>query len=126
MPAKNVFISYARSDQALVEKLLAKLRPLPVRVFSDFDEIGLGEDWQETLRSRLTEAEFFLVVVTPKMFESPWLLQELGAAWALKKRIVTIVSDPRLLEKLPFDLRQSAAVNVNELEKLEEVLKGAA
>ena len=125
MTATKVFVSYARSDQPLAKELFRILRMLPVEVWSD-DQLRAGENWPEVLRSRLRDSEYFLLLLTPKTLESSWVHQELGAAWALGKRIVAVVTDPRLLDKLPVDLAGAQTLTVDEMDKLEDVIQRVA
>lgn len=125
MAAPKVFVSYAKPDQALARDVFRALRPMKVDVWSD-DLLRAGDDWQDVLRSRLRESNYFVFLLTPRTFESPWAMQELGAAWALNKRIIPVVTDARLLDSLPVDLSEVQAVQATELDKLDEILEGAA
>jgi nucleoside 2-deoxyribosyltransferase len=125
MAARKVFVSYAKSDQALARDVVRALRPMKVDVWSD-DLLHPGDDWQEVLRARLRESDYFVLVLTPRTFDSPWAMQELGAAWALNKHIIPVVTDTRLLDTLPVDLGEVQAVQATELDKLDAILEGAA
>lgn len=125
MAAPKIFVSYAKPDQDLARDVFRALRLMKADIWSD-ERLSGADDWQETLRSRLLESDYFVLVLTPRYFDSPWALQELGAAWALNKRIIPVVTDARLLETLPVDLSGLRAVQANELDKLDEVLAGAA
>ena len=114
-----------RSDQAVADQLFRTLRPMPVEVWSD-DQLRAGDDWSDVLRSRIRESDYFVLLLTPKTLESSWVHQELGAAWALGKRIVAVVSDRRLLDKLPVDLAGVPTVAISEMDKLEDVILHAA
>src|SRR5262250_434831 len=103
MAEPKVFVSYASSDRSLAEQVFQKLRSMPVDVWSD-DQLTVGSNWSDALRSRIRATEFFVLLLTPRTFESSWVQQELGAAWALGKRIVTIATDHRLVDKLPVDV----------------------
>src|SRR5215203_4734594 len=99
----KVFVSYARSDHVLAEALFRALRPMHVDVWSD-DKLTAADDWSDVLRSRIRQSDYFVFLLTPKTLESSWVMQELGAAWALDKRIIPVVTDRGLLDKLPVDL----------------------
>jgi len=120
-PDTKIFVSYAHHDRALAEQLFRMLRSLSVNVWSD-DDLRAGENWQETLRSRLRDSEYFVLLLTPKTFESSWVLQELGAAFALGKQIIPVVTDRRLVARLPVDLAKVHSLTVDEMDKLEEAL----
>ena len=124
MAKPKVFVSYAHQDQALARDIFRVLKPMNLDVWSD-DQLRAGENWAETLRSRLKESTHFVFVLSPRTFESPWALQELGAAWALNKTIIPVVTDPRLLKSLPVDLGPVQAISSDELDKLDNALDAA-
>ena len=119
--ATKVFVSYAQQDSALAEEVFRRLRPLSVEVWSD-DQLTAGENWRDVLRSRLRDSNYFVFLLTPRALESSWVLQELGAAWVLGKRIVPVATDRRLVERLPVDLGQARTVTFDDMDKLEEAL----
>jgi hypothetical protein len=120
----KVFVSYARQDRALARDIFRVLKPMNVDVWSD-EELRVGDDWKDTLRSRLKESTHFVFVLSPRTFDSPWALQELGAAWALNKTIIPVVTDRRLLQSLPVDLGDVQAIASDELDKLDDALDAA-
>ena len=71
---------------ALRESLLAHgIRPLvPQDLFP-------GDDWTSEIQRQLKEADL-VVGILPSKKQSPWVLFELGQAWALGKRILLIAS----------------------------------
>ena len=123
-PPTKVFVSYARPDRGLAEKLFRVLHTLPVEVWSE-DQLVASENWPDELRSRIRDSQFFLLLLTPKTLDSSWVHQELGAAWALGKRIVAVATDQRLVKRLPVDLIGLETVPVGEMERLEEILQAA-
>jgi predicted nucleotide-binding protein len=125
MMATKVFVSYVRSDTALAEQLFRTLHTMPVEVWSD-DQLTAGDNWSEVLRSRIRESQFFVLLLSPKTLESSWVHQELGAAWALGKQIVAVVTDRHLVDKLPVDIKGVQTLNVSEMEKLEDIFQRVA
>jgi hypothetical protein len=125
MTRPKVFVSYDPQDRGLAEVFLRLVRSIPVEVWTA-SQLGTGEIWSEVHRSRLRESDCFLLLLTPNARESWWVLQELGAAWVLGKRIIAIVTDRRLLNKLPVDLAGVEALTTGELDQLEHVLQRAA
>jgi len=125
MAERNVFLSYAMTDRPLVEKVVRKLQLLGTQVASD-EQLRAGEPWGEELKRKIAASEAFVVLVTPTTFDSPWVLQELGAAWALNKPIIVVLSDRRLFDRLPLDLTRARAITLDEVDRLEEVFGSAA
>jgi hypothetical protein len=96
----NVFLSYSKSDAnygATSQRLLFH-RP-NVRIFAP-EMLSAGEDWQTKLKEELSKCDIFLLILTPNSFDSKWVLQELGAAWALNKPIIVIGKNIQLLSKI--------------------------
>ena len=44
------------------------------------------------------------MLLSPNSVDSKWVLHELGAAWAIGKRIISIATDPRISSKIPLSL----------------------
>lgn len=107
-----VFISHSSKDKAFVEELVELLESI------GFDEsnlfcssvdgygIGLGEDIFETLKKLFREHELFVIFVhSPRYYESPVSLNEMGAAWVLKTNFYSF-----LTQDMQFD-RMKGVVN---------------
>jgi hypothetical protein len=63
------------------------------------------------------------VVLSSNSVDSKWVLHELGAAWALDKPIISVVTHPEVFSKIPVDLREVQSVEVEYLESHPEVIK---
>ena len=107
-----VFISHSSKDKAFVEELVELLESI------GFDEgnlfcssvdgygIELGEDIFETLKKLFREHELFVIFVhSPRYYESPVSLNEMGAAWVLKTNFYSF-----LTQDMQFD-RMKGVVN---------------
>jgi len=121
MASTKVFVSYAQPDHSVAEEIFRALRAMHVEVWSN-DQLRVG-DWSDVLRARLRDSQYFLLLLTPRSVESSWVLQELGAAWALGKPIIPVTSDRRLLDRLPIDLGAVQTFTVDEIDKLEGVIQ---
>lgn len=66
-------------------------------------ELFAGNDWASEIRSQLLEADL-VVGILPKRKESPWVLFELGQAWALGRRILLIASAKS--DSIPYNLQR--------------------
>jgi hypothetical protein len=83
----DVFISFSPVDQAVVDALVAR-----------FDEAGVTHiasprGGQEDARTGIASAALVVSVVSPTSVRDPWLLCEMGAAWALDRPILPALVD---------------------------------
>jgi hypothetical protein len=114
----RIFISYAREDQLVaerVEEILAKWTDHPsVGVPSPLREHVLGSE----TRREFKDSDLYVLVLTPHALHSERAQVELGAAWALKKPTLVVISgdEPDLEVPLLAGL-EVARVSVDELER---------
>lgn len=107
-----VFISHSSKDKAFVEELVELLESI------GFDEsnlfcssvdgygIELGEDIFDMLKKLFYEHELFVIFVhSPRYYESPVSLNEMGAAWVLRTNFYSF-----LTQDMQFD-RMKGVVN---------------
>jgi nucleoside 2-deoxyribosyltransferase len=111
----NVFLSYAREDRALAEKI-ARAFGQSARLFSD-DLLSPGGKWQTQLRRELERSDLFVISLTPRTLTSTFALQELGAAWALSKPILAVVADEQSDVQAPVDAARLERVSLADLER---------
>jgi TIR domain len=77
----KLFLSYKRSDsQAIARELWRELAFRGYEVFLDEVSIARGEDFQRELKWWLNDADFLLLLASPRLGESKWVLQEIEAA----------------------------------------------
>ena len=114
----RVFLSHAASDRGAARKLQMEMARSGARVFTA-DVLSAGEAWQDRLREELAESDVFVVLLTPEALNSAFVLQEIGAAWALGKRVVVLSTDPRV--PLPLDI--SADMVVSDFAALDSLIQ---
>lgn len=108
----RVFVSYASDDRWFATPLLDRLAKHPgVSVFAT-QNLSAAEDWRKRLKQELVAASAFLVLLSPRSVESNWVLSELGAAWALGKPIVAVLTDPAVRSKIPVEARQLSFLHI--------------
>lgn len=88
----KVFISHANSkkDREFAQSLALHLRDKGVETWND-TTIMAGEDWEENLRNSLDESSAFIVLLSPDWKDSEWTAFELGAAQAIRKKVIPIL-----------------------------------
>lgn len=92
MHTPKVFISYSHSDATWARQFADALKAQGVEVWMDALNIRAGERIQEKLERALKESDFLVSLLTPESAKSPNLFFELGAAVAMGKVVVPIVS----------------------------------
>ncbi|MGB3295187.1 MAG: toll/interleukin-1 receptor domain-containing protein, partial [Phormidesmis sp.] len=70
-----IFISYSRQDSAYVEKLIAAFDERGLSVWLD-NRIDYGTAWQREIEKHLEACQAFVLVMTPRAYESHWVTCE--------------------------------------------------
>lgn len=110
----RIFVSYSSDDRWFATLLLDRLANRPnVSVFAT-QNLSAAGDYRLTLKEELRAAGAFLVLLSPRSVESNWVLYELGAAWALGKPIVAVLTDPAVRPKIPVEAHQLSVVHVED------------
>lgn len=117
--AFNIFLSYVATDRAYAQRLDSLITQRPnIRIFTT-ESLSAGEEWQVKLKDALSKCDVFLVILSPNSIDSKWVLHELGAAWAIGKPIIPIITHPELFSKIPVSLQEIESVEVKDLDKPE-------
>lgn len=115
----RVFISYAMSDAPYAQRVRDSLERIPGARISSSKDMSPGEKFAAKIKNAITMCDVFFVIISHESARSPWVLQELGAAWALSKNIVPIVTDRSLLQTLPISLKDNKTILFADLDKPE-------
>ena len=75
IPDRHVFLSYAREDQAMVDRILRALRSKGFPVFIDHD-MASGVEWETVLEAQLQSAYAVVVVWSSSSVASEWVTRE--------------------------------------------------
>ena len=115
----RIFLSYAATDSANASQLHRLLsQRLNLRIFTQ-KELSAGEDWRSKLKRELVQCDLFVVLLSPNAVQSAWVLQELGGAWMLDKPIISVITDPYVLDKIPIALKKELMIDIDDLENPE-------
>jgi hypothetical protein len=122
MTTYNLFIGYSGKDKQSAEFVFSclsqikEIRPYLAEIIPDY-----GEDFKKRILNALDKADFMVVFLTENGVQSQWVNQEIGYAFALKrKRYIQIIpislknielrglitkdtEDILYLDNLPFD-----------------------
>jgi hypothetical protein len=87
----DVFISYAREDQAFVRKLHEALKAQDRDMWVDWEDIPPTAEFPAEIQSGIESAEAFVFVISPDSVVSKWCRQELAHAVAHNKRLLPVL-----------------------------------
>ena len=125
MSAPKVFVSYAAADADWARQFSEALKAHGVDVWLDTLKIRAGTRIEEKLERALKECDVLVSIVTPESANSPNLFFELGAAFAMGKVVIPIVSKDAKKVPAHLSLRQHLVRSspMNTAKRLSEQLK---
>jgi hypothetical protein len=78
--SEKVFISHASKDKNFVNRLVSDLAAHGVPIWYDKFDVRLGDSIPGKISSGISEAKYFLIVLSPAAVKSKWGQEELNAA----------------------------------------------
>ncbi len=94
----DTFLSHADEDKLIARKLADALANYDFQVFVAHDDIGIGDEWESTLKKRIDQSELFLALISTNFHKAQYTDHEVGIAIAYNKRIFPI----RIDESKPY------------------------
>lgn len=106
LPPKKrfVFVSHAGEDTWVARQIAEKIKACGADVFLDSEVIEIGEKFDDRIQEAFDVSDEFLVLLTPWALKRPYVIAEIGAAWAKKIQRVIIVTHgvtPKSLQRHP-------------------------
>lgn len=119
----RVFISHSNADLVFARKIRNLLsQHANARVFTT-DELSAGEKWETRLRHELAAADAVVAILTPDSVDSSWVLHEIGAAWALEKPIIPVITRRDVLNRMPVHLEGARVIELADVESAQNANK---
>ncbi|MEZ6031992.1 MAG: toll/interleukin-1 receptor domain-containing protein [Planctomycetaceae bacterium] len=122
---RKVFVSHSSVDKQLVERIVKELESRDLQVWFDKYEMGVGDSIVQGIDQGLSDADYFLLILSPNSVKSNWVQRELNAALmeeTSKRGIVVlpaIIKDceiPTLLkDRIYADFRSDFDIGLNGL-----------
>jgi hypothetical protein len=116
-----VFVSHASEDEwiarRVAEVMERKGRRHKVKAFLDARDLESGDHFSDALRDRLREAEEMVILLSSAAIRRNWVRHEIGAAWALGKRIVAILDKLEPLD-VPDGIGRTKVYSLNEFDRV--------
>jgi hypothetical protein len=101
--AIGVFVSYAREDRIVANRLAHDLQKVGYRAWTDFDGLVGGDKWKESIDEALRNSTALIVLLTPNAVSSKWVDYEITQALGRDHPIVPLLISPC---KIPDKLDQ--------------------
>ncbi|UOM36731.1 TIR domain-containing protein [Acuticoccus sp. I52.16.1] len=105
----RVFVSYSRSDMAMVDAITAALADEPFEWLVDRESLDHGEKWREQIVSLILSADVALWLLTERSIRSVYCRWELDHLTAQRKKVIPVVMEPLDLALLPLELGERQA-----------------
>ena len=93
-PGYDAFVSYARSDAAVVVPLVERLRARGLRLWLDAADIPAGSRWREEIAAGIAESDAVLVLLSPASVSSRECRAEIERAIETSTRMVPVLLAP--------------------------------
>lgn len=89
----DIFISYARADQAAASAVHQQLVAGGVSVFMADRSIEPGADWRSRIEREIQGARLVLVLASQAGCQSAWVQNEVGMAVSARRKIIPVIWD---------------------------------
>jgi formylglycine-generating enzyme required for sulfatase activity len=86
----HIFISYSHKDSDYAHRLAEELGQKGFSVWID-DRIDYGTQWPRVIQEHLDDCSAFVVIMTPRSYQSNWVQNELNRAMAKGKSIFPLL-----------------------------------
>lgn len=96
----RVFLSYARSDAAMVDRIASDLKGEGIDVWLDRDELAPGQLWVKQIEDAISQSDFLLFFISQKSLRSKWAMDEYRSAFTSQLRSGGTRIIPVLLEDI--------------------------
>jgi ABC-type branched-subunit amino acid transport system substrate-binding protein len=127
MNGPDVFLSSTDEDKPWAEAFAQALRRQGLSLWFDQWDLKPGDKLNEALDAALRDSETVVLLLGPKSVDRPSLFFELGAALALNKRVIPIVSEGVERSKIPVPfLHVRYLVKKDPQETADEVARAVA
>lgn len=107
MSTSKVFISHSKDGTRWTKSFADELSKRGVSSWVDEWNVKPGEKLSDAIDRALRESETVVFVLSPRAVESKALFWELGAAVALGKRIIAVISEDLERSQVPVPLLQT-------------------
>ena len=98
----RIFISYARVDTALADRLEGDIKRAGLLPWVDRRRLEGGQEWLDGIQRAVEDCDVLVVVLTPQAADSEFVRMEWRHARRMGKRVVPLLF--KLPPRMPIDL----------------------
>lgn len=112
-----IFVSHATADKWVATQICEKLDAAGAKTFRDDRDLDGGDKIPEEIIRQITRCKEFVVLLTPRSVDRPWVLLEVGMALrnGRRTRIVPILYHVGI-DPIPEMIKDRKAIDLNEFE----------
>ena len=118
--AVRVYVSHSIQDMVFARKIRNLLAHRANAEVFISDDLSAGEKWESKLRRELAASDVVVAILSPASVDSSWVLLEIGAAWALEKPIIPVITRRDVLNAIPVSLEGSKVIELTGVESAED------
>ena len=100
----KVFISHSSIDKPFVRRLVSDLQSDSVSIWLNEIELKVGDSLRQKIEHGIQQSSWLLVVLSHNSVNSPWVQQELNAAFALELSRQKVFILPVVIDNCPIPL----------------------
>jgi hypothetical protein len=114
---KRVFVSYSRTNLAIVTQLIQDLQAMGIQTFYDQTLTG-GQRWWDNILSNIRDCDIFMLALSPESWSSEACRSELAYVQQLSKTILPVlVADGINLNLLPAPINEIQVTDYRRCDK---------
>lgn len=110
-PMSHVFVSYAREDQSIADRLIRRLRDAGFQPWWDKDGIRPGQNWSREIDVMLSTSAAVVVLWTEHSVASEWVINEAAAGKEDQKLVPVLLRRPDSW-RIPIEFRRDHYVDL--------------
>jgi hypothetical protein len=103
-----IFLSHSTYDDATVTALRTALESYGVVVWADSQRLTAGEELTPRIQEAIAKAQHFVVLVSPRAINAPWVHKEVQLAQEIKRsrrdgyKVIPVLYDGVMAGALPW------------------------
>ncbi len=120
----DIFISYSRKDESIVDKIVEGLESNGLNVWIDRSGIESGEAFKSIIVSAINRSSIIVFFSSKYSNESYWTTKEISVAFHKKKTIIPVKLDTaEYNDEIIFDLVNLDFIDLTDKKKFDEEVK---